>query len=228
MTNSPQFSFLGFPSGRAPRWDVGLDWRTDVIEAATELSVELAVVRDDHLKRPSATEDDFILRLIRVSTRMGERITRRAWMPQTRALVMSRFPYWQIELPWPPLIEIESITYVDSDGVTQTLDPETYQVSAPTGPTCRKGRVAPAVGEYWPITQSGALEAVTVTYRCGYLVAGSSPPEAAVPDDLVHAQLLVIGELFEQRSDSAVAFDSSSAPAFRAARAMWLDYQVPG
>lgn len=209
-------------------WDRGVQWYTDLVAAPTVATLDTAFVRDSHLRTTNGDiEDAYIERLIAASTRMGERATRRAWMEQTRALVMDRFPCGGIELPWPPLLEVLSIVYVDADGTEQTLDPSLYQVMSPSGPTCRKGVVAPVPDQVWPTTQSGALEAVTVEYKAGYVRTSVSPHEGEVPADLLHGQLLVIGEMYKQRSESVIGFGVSINPAYRTARDIWREYRVP-
>lgn len=209
-------------------WDDGISWHTNVVEEPLEPTLTTAFVRDDFLRLPSVTsaEDAYLSHLIRVTTRQGERVTRRAWMPQTRELVLSRFPCWEIEIPWPPLIEIVSVAYVDTDGSPQTLDASDYQVSAPVGPTCRKGIIAPARNTVWPLVDPQALDAVTVTYRCGY-VDGGSPEAADVPKDLLQGQLLLIGEMYKQRSESVIGLGLSINPALVRARDIFREYRVP-
>lgn len=209
-------------------WDDGIAWHTNVVEPPLEQPLSVAFVRDDFLKLPSVTsaENAYLTRLIRVATRIGERVTRRAWMPQTRELVLDRFPCWQIELPWPPLIEVVSVEYIDTDGNPQTLGEDAYQVSAPFGPTCRKGVIAPAVDTIWPTASYQALDPVTVTYRCGY-VDGGSPETANVPEDLQQGALLLIGEMYKQRSESVIGFGTSVNPALIRARDIFREYRVP-
>jgi hypothetical protein len=146
-------------------------------------------------------------------------------MPHTREMVLSRFPCWQIEVPWPPLITVESIEYTDTDGTDQTLATSAYQASAPIGPTCRKGAIIPARDTTWPTIDAQAIDPVRITFRCGY-VDGGSPEQANVPEDLLHGQLLVIGEMYKQRSESVIGFGVSVNPAIVRARDIWREYRV--
>src|SRR5579864_6034130 len=57
-----------------------------------------------------------------------------------------------IRLPRPPLQSVLSVTYVDMNGVTQTVDPTTYLVDTTSLP----GRLFPAYGQYWPVTRPQA------------------------------------------------------------------------
>jgi uncharacterized phiE125 gp8 family phage protein len=68
-----------------------------------------------------------------------------------------------IEFKRSPLIAVDSIKYVDSAGVQQTLEASKYQVDARSDP----GRVAPAWGESWPSTRD-QLATVELQYQCGF------------------------------------------------------------
>jgi hypothetical protein len=69
----------------------------------------------------------------------------------------------EIRIPYPPLIAVTQIQYVDTNGVTQTLASNQYQVDN----TGMLGRVAPAYGVVWPLTLIGQYNAATVTFTAG-------------------------------------------------------------
>lgn len=73
-------------------------------------------------------------------------------------------PCGEMYLSRPPLQYVSSITYVDTSGVTQTLDTSVYEVVA----TEKPAEIRLAYGQYWPATRCQE-DAVTVTYRAGYL-----------------------------------------------------------
>jgi uncharacterized phiE125 gp8 family phage protein len=207
-------------------WDAGICWHLEQVTPPEEEPLTVAFVRDKHLRVTNGSvEDDYIGRLIRSARRECERFTRRALPTQTWALVASGFPCRQFEIPRPPLQTIDSITYIDVDGAEQTLDPALYQVSAPQGPTARRGRVAPSFGQSWPATRSQTLEAVTVTFTAGY-VDNASPPRPEVPEDLTTGMLLAIGEAYKQRTESVVGVGTTTNPAYRTARSYWWGYRV--
>lgn len=192
-----------------------------LVEPPEDEPLTVEEVRDDHLRTSNGSaENAYIDRLIRATRREGERLTRRAWMPQTWTQALDWFPA-VIHLQRPPLIEVESIVYIDGDGVAQTLASTEYKVS-PAGDGNRLSRITPAYGKCWPVTRS-ETDAVTVRCRCGY-VDGGSPEAAAVPEDLTHGQLLMIGELYKQRSESVNAFQQ--LPAMIRARDLWQRYRV--
>ena len=96
-------------------------------------------------------EDDTVLAIVMTARRHVENRTELALITRTVEVKLDGFwGGYALELPMPPLQEVVSITYVDANGVTQTLDPTTYQVST----TYRPGRVWLAYGKSWPSTRA--------------------------------------------------------------------------
>jgi uncharacterized phiE125 gp8 family phage protein len=183
-------------------FDAGtIDWSADPLA--------VPFVRDQHLRAPDGeAETAYIEHLIRVSLFEAERITWRTLLPTSDCTfrIDGGFPLITvIVIPRPPLISVEAITYVDFDGVTQTLtgSPAQFTVSAPQGPTAKKGRITPLYGQVWPATRQ-TLDAITVQCTAGYA-------EGTIPDDLTHGRLLLIGELYKQRSESVVGLTPTPA-----------------
>jgi uncharacterized phiE125 gp8 family phage protein len=105
-----------------------------------------------------------------------------------------------LHLPVGPVQSVASITYRDTAGQTQTLDPATYDVGKYTA------RVRPI--NFWPITYPYGLENVSVTYVAGY---GNA---AAVPADAVSAILLIVADRYQHRGDdTALVHDDRPIPA---------------
>jgi len=205
------------------QWDAGITWFSDVLEAPTEDPVPLEYVRDHHLRSPNGTaEDDRIRRAIKAATSQAEHYMQRAIVPQTRVLVMDGFPSAEILIPFPPLIEVVSVVYVDGDGAEQTVDAASYQVSRQSGPKARRSRIRLASGQSWPSTAS-QQDAVTITYRAGY-VTGGSPEVANVPEDLQESIAMRAAEFYKQRSDSVI--DATVESAMVTSRHIWADYKV--
>lgn len=190
----------------------------ELITPPTSEPLELDFVRDQHLRVANGSEEDWYLeQLIKAARRAGERITRRAFYPQTWAYVLDAFPAYEIVLPRPPLRSVTSITYLDEDGVEQTLagSPSGYVVTTPSGPYAKYGRIRPAYDETWPATRN-QIGAVTVTFEAGYDVGD-------VPEDILQGMLLTVGEFYKQRSESVHAFNQN--PALIRARDLWLGYR---
>ena len=115
-----------------------------------------------------------------------------AILAQTLVLRLDRFPAWRIRLPRPPLTSVTSITYIDTDGNSQTWASSNYTVNTFTTP----GEIVLAFGKSWPVTRS-IPNAVVVTYVAGYADVD------ALPAMIKSAVLLTAGEIFENRERSA-------------------------
>lgn len=188
-------------------------------------SLDLAFVRDKHLRGANGSDEDtFIDGTIRTSERMAERITRRSHLPRTLALVLDRFPYGfqGIRLPRPPVVSIVSIVYVALDGTETTLDADAYDLRVTGRDTNVQGLVVPIYNTCWPQARC-QVGAVVVTYDAGY-VDTASPAQAEIPDDILQGQLLAIGELYKQRSESVHAHNQN--PALIRAKDLWMPYRV--
>lgn len=98
-----------------------------------------------------------------------ERYTSRYLLTTTVDLKLDYFPC-VIELRRPPVQSVTSITYLDTNGDSQTLTSSKYTVDTDREP----GLIKPAYGETWPATYT-ELQAVTVRFVCGYADADSVP-----------------------------------------------------
>ena len=114
-----------------------------------------------------------------------------AWMPMRNYLV--RFRGGRIDLPFPSLVSVESVTYTDTNGVLQTLPTDQYLVDNISEPGC----ITPAPNTYWPNTQN-RVNAVKISYTSGY---GNA---AAVPAGVKAWILLRAAALYENREEVAV------------------------
>lgn len=114
----------------------------------------------------------------------------RCLVTQTWNLTLDRFAS-EIAIPLPPCQSIDAITYVDPDGVTQTLAPTEYQAFA-LG-TVEGAKVRPAYGKSWP-TIRNVPEAVTITFTAGF---GDDPED--IPEPIRTAIKMRVGHLFEHR-----------------------------
>lgn len=81
-----------------------------------------------------------------------------------------------IRIPVPPLQSVTSLTYVDTNGVTQTLDPSLYIVDA----NSETGRITPAFSTPWPYTRS-VINAVNITFVAGYAYNPATPGTPVAP-----------------------------------------------
>lgn len=202
-------------------------WR--VVTPPEGLILAVADVRDDHLRSPNGSaEDAYIESLIKAATAMAEQEMRRSLQVQTLVRTLDAFGDDDLDsdgivLPRSPIIEVETVTYLDGAGDSQTVDADGY-VLAETGRDMNTaGRLVLANGANWPssLTQAGA---VSVTYRAGYTEVGTSPEVEAVPESILQGIRLVVGELYKQRSLSVHL--PNQHPAILAAKNLWNLYKV--
>lgn len=147
----------------------------------------------DHLRLTDY--DQFYLDgLIEAATGYVEGFLEKALLPQTWELTLPEFPDGFINVPVLPLRSVESIKYIDPDGVEQTLDPTRYETD--TG----SGRIIPIYGKRWPSTRN-QLNAVTARYEAGF---------DEVPEQIKTAILLVVGFLYENREGQGDALDQDA------------------
>lgn len=162
-----------------------------------------------HLRVTSTFDDALIAVLITSARELIEKEVRRSLVTRTYQLRMNRFPFWapawswnpmvferlpigvygHIHVPKPPLIQVNSIQYVDVNGTLQTLDPSQYLVDVGGS---LQGTITPSYGNYFPQTRY-QLDAVLISYDAGYGAA------ADVPASLVQAMLLMIGNWYRNR-----------------------------
>lgn len=138
-----------------------------------------------HLRIDGTDLDTQIARWIKSARRRAEAFTGRQFITATWTLKLDGWPP-TILVPRPPLISVTSLKYVDTGGTEQTLVEDTdYDV---TNNTPWRGRVLPSYSKTWP-TARAHVNAVELIYTAGYGAAASD-----VPEDIVQAILLMVGE----------------------------------
>lgn len=163
--------------------------RRTVEPTAEPLSVSEALT---HLRVDDDESIDYVSSLIRTVRMQAENRTERTLMPSTWTLRLDAFPVCHaglIELRQPPVTAVTSVTYIDADGVTQTVPTADYVLD----PFSEPGRLLPV--DKWPVADSRP-GAVTVVYTAGYANA------AAVPAPIKHWMLLALTDLYELRQRS--------------------------
>lgn len=167
-----------------------------------------------HLRVEHDAENTLIERIVAAATERAEEIQSRAFVKRTYRLTVPRFPRGRIiHLPRPPLQSVTSITYVDTDGATQTLAAESYRLDTDAVP----GRVILARDGEWPAT-ADEPDAVQVTYVAGYGDDGS-----AVPEEQRAAVLLFVGHLYESREAITVGTGPTFKLAYGPEYLLWPD-----
>jgi uncharacterized phiE125 gp8 family phage protein len=154
------------------------------------MSIESPVTLDeakDHLRVVGTDDDQYINGLLLAATEWAEKFQNRTYVLRPRSMELDAFQTI-ICPPYPPLWSVTSISYVDTNGTTQTLAEAYYRVNTGSEP----GRITEAYNYYWPDTRA-VTGAVTISYIAGYGTA------AKVPDDVKAAIKLIVGHLYEHR-----------------------------
>ena len=139
--------------------------------------------------RVDIDDDDGYLETLVVAARENiENLIKRQCINATWVLGLSSIPS-TIVCPRPPLSSVTSITYLDTDGVRQTLSTDVYDAHIEDEP----GVIALKDGQSWPSIRS-ERNSVEVTYVAGYGAAATS-----VPASLKHAIKLLVGHWYVNR-----------------------------
>ncbi len=145
--------------------------------APTIEPVTLAEVKD-HLRIEHTQDDKDIENFIMPAARAWcEVFTCRAFIDQTWVLKLFGFGTTDIVLPKAPGSSVSSITYLDSNGDSQTWSSSLYTVVNPTGDFAEHSYITPAYGEVYPTTR-GVPDDVTITFVAGYGTTAASVPVA--------------------------------------------------
>jgi uncharacterized phiE125 gp8 family phage protein len=158
-------------------------------------------------------QDAIITLLIKAARERAEDITGRAFIPRTLTLILDAFPDSDqvIRLPNPPIIDVESITYIDGDGAEQVMSGSPTQWHLDT----ETARLSPLYGQYWPTAREQA-GAVRIRYTCGYQVLGSpngdTEQRAAIPAVVRLWMQARLSTLYENRENVVVGTIFSDMP----------------
>jgi uncharacterized phiE125 gp8 family phage protein len=120
-----------------------------------------------------------------------------ALRPQTWEIRRNWFPYscWprdqHIPLSYPPLLTVDSVTYIDGNGVQQTLIEDTdFRVLNRGGQG--KASIAPIYGGVWPLSVRCDPESVKIRYTAGYEIATAD----LLPAPIKQAVLLMVKHIY--------------------------------
>jgi uncharacterized phiE125 gp8 family phage protein len=161
----------------------------------------------------NTTADPYLTTLISVARLTCEDFTKRKLITQTWKQYEDGFPCARdFEVYLPPCQSVSSITYVDTNGSTQTLSTDIYQASV----TGERARISLKDGQSWPTT-ARQLDTVCITFVTGY---GTS--RASVPAPLRQGMLMLIGHLYNVREDVVIGTITSEVP--KASEYLWSPY----
>ena len=166
--------------------------------AAPVVSLEEAQLQ---VRADSAIESGLLLSLVEAATAQAEAFCRRRFVTQRWRATLDAFPARALTVPFPPLVTVESVKYVDGNGALQTLATPEYVVRSAETP----GEIVPAYGKSWPAVR-GEPDAVRVEFTCGY-----GAPDA-VPAPIKRAVLLVVGTLYAVRETVVTGTIATAMP----------------
>ena len=179
-------------------------WEMRVTVQPTIEPVTREFVRD-HANLSNDDDLQLLQQYIVMARGLVEDSLNRALLTQTRVLRLSGLPLSEfevIELPGGEIQSVASITYVDVDGVTQTLSASDYAVEQGTGRGT--GYVALAMPtSAWPISRVQGALPVTITYTAGWTAASLVPVPiriavAQIATDIYNARGTMVASGFEE------------------------------
>ncbi len=131
-----------------------------------------------------------------VENHIGRSLLERTYVDRRDGFPCSR----EIKLEFPPLRDVTSVQYLDSNGDLRTMSDSLYVKDVHSTP----GRIVLKDGESWPATDY-APNSVIITYEAGYIAAPDedTPLQHRLPSTLKAAMLFLIAELFSNRESIA-------------------------
>jgi uncharacterized phiE125 gp8 family phage protein len=163
--------------------------------------------------RVDHSDDDATLAIfIAAARQLCESYTRLALLPTTFEEYFDEFPEYtgtykdEIRLSRSPVSAVTYVKYIDGNETTITASASDYKTDLISQPA----RISPDNG--WFGTYE-TINAVFIRYVAGYANA------AAVPAPLKHGMLLVIGDMYENRTDSVKRLPTAT-------EYLWNPYRV--
>jgi uncharacterized phiE125 gp8 family phage protein len=142
---------------------------------------------------PSHPDDGIVDALIVAAREYAEYYTGQAFARQSYSLKLQEFNQEQvIDLGVWPVLSVQSVTYLDEDGQSQTLSTDDYLLDNQSKPA----RIVAKHNARWPtaLDQANSIE-VLFTAGC----TDASPNDYPVPKSVKQAILLTLGHLYENR-----------------------------
>lgn len=162
----------------------------------TDVKLHLRLAVDKTSAEAYTAEDDLLNVLIKSARKTVESIIAQSLITQTKTLYLDGWPASnEIKLPYPPLQEVTSVEYKPVNSNEYIVFENHYEVDT----ISRPGRVVLKYGERWPNTTLSPVNPVKITYKCGF----SSTAES-VPASIRAAMLLLISDLYENRSQIVI------------------------
>lgn len=135
--------------------------------------VTLTDVKTD-LRIDHDNDDILLIGLIAAAREDAERLARRAFIQRTLELSLRAWPMdGMIRLPFPPAVNVASITYYDDANAAATMPAGDYIVVADTEPAL----ITLAKSAIWPTATLRSVYPIRVRYTAGYGATADAVPE---------------------------------------------------
>lgn len=163
--------------------------------------------------RVDHTDDDTLIGMLIKAARLRiegpEGKLNALFLTQTWDLILDRFPCSEIRIPLQPIQSVESITYFDPDGFSQTMSTADYYLDDVNKPPF----VLLMEDASWPDTLDAA-NSVTIRFVGGYAYASGEGVADNVPDPVKIAVMQMVGHWYERRDYVADATAVLTFPEF--------------
>lgn len=161
---------------------------TNIYTAAASASVSTANAKA-HLRVEHSDDDTLIDAYVQAAEKEVEGYTNRTLISTVYDLYLTDFPANGIVLPFSPVTAIASIKYYNGSNVETTWDTANYHYNIYEEPCIIR------YTDSTPDVYEDRSNAVVVRFTAGYANA------AAIPAPLVQAVKLLVGDLYENRTD---------------------------
>lgn len=147
-----------------------------ILELDTAATVGPLTVADckRHANVDGTLDDDVIQTYLTAAVEYYQETADRQLINATFKLYLERF-FDLMKLPRPPLSSVTSVSYLDTNGVEQTLSADVYEASSASQNI--HGEVRRTFGQSWPAVRVGQKDSVTIEYVAGYGADDTFVPE---------------------------------------------------
>lgn len=145
-----------------------------------------------------------------------------------RALVEQTWEYRRptfcarMEIPLPPLRSVESVKYLDGDGVEQTVDAEDYVI---IDQGYLPSVIRPSTGVVWP-SVTCRDDALRITFSAGYVGVVNGGLDGVFPETIRIAIILIVADWYENR-ETVSTQNVNAIPMAAPVQALLSPYKIP-
>jgi uncharacterized phiE125 gp8 family phage protein len=179
-----------------------LSYSLKLIYAPTIEPVTVAEVKLHTHIGSDVSEDSLITTWIKTARQLAENYQRRAYIRQTWELSYDYFPNCPINIPRPPLINIEWVKYYGTDNTEYTHALTNFIIDSSTEPA----RICLGYQLIWPSVILRPMDGFKIRYNCGYSSSGEelttteAPDSSHVPEYVKDAIMLYCAYRYENRA----------------------------